>query len=87
MEPKVVTPPKIVAAAVPPVENSKPLHAEPLPVAAPVFTAPSVAAPVQVAAPSVESPDHHADHSGVAGVADRLMASGAARAVIVSPEG
>ena len=87
VEPKVVTPPKIVAAAVPPVENSKPLHAEPLPVAAPVFTAPSVAAPVQVAAPSVESPDHHADHSGVAGVADRLMASGAARAVIVSPEG
>lgn len=87
VEPKAVASPKIVAAAVPPVESSKPLHAEPSPVAAPVFTAPSVAAPVLATAPSAEGPDHHADHSGVAGVADRLMASGAARAVIVSPEG
>lgn len=37
--------------------------------------------------PIVETPSAHADHSGVANVAERLMASGAARAVVVSPEG
>ncbi|MBA8876360.1 GumC family protein [Phyllobacterium myrsinacearum] len=43
--------------------------------AAPVFT------------PPVPNVEHPADHSGIAVVADRLMASGAARAVVVSPEG
>lgn len=90
-EPEVVAPPRIAVTPVPVAESSKPLHAEPLPVAAPIFTAPSIIPPIMaapsVAAPSVQSPDHHADHSGVAGVADRLMASGAARAVVVSPEG
>ncbi|MGN8022230.1 GumC family protein [Phyllobacterium sp. 22229] len=85
-EPKVVALPKVAPAPVPPVESSKPVHAEPLPVAAPVFTPLPVAAPVR-AVPSAQSPDHHTDHSGIAGVADRLMASGAARAVVVSPEG
>lgn len=35
----------------------------------------------------VETPAIPADHSGIANVATRLMASGAARAVVVSPEG
>lgn len=35
----------------------------------------------------VEAPPINPDHSGIANVADRLMASGAARAVVVSPEG
>ncbi|QND52651.1 chain-length determining protein [Phyllobacterium sp. 628] len=49
---------------------------QPLPVMpTPVFTA------------AAESHDHHADHSGISAVADKLMASGAARAVVVSPEG
>jgi uncharacterized protein involved in exopolysaccharide biosynthesis/Mrp family chromosome partitioning ATPase len=37
--------------------------------------------------PVVATPTVPADHSGIANVADRLMASGAARAVVVSPEG
>ena len=44
---------------------------------------PAAPVPDVVAAP----PPLQADHSGVANVADRLMASGAARAVVVSPEG
>ncbi|MGO4450107.1 GumC family protein [Phyllobacterium sp. TAF24] len=47
--------------------------------------APAVAAPVFT--PPAESKEHTTDHSGISAVADRLMASGAARAVIVSPEG
>ncbi|MBZ9657261.1 GumC family protein [Phyllobacterium lublinensis] len=35
----------------------------------------------------IEAPLVEPDHSGIANVADRLMASGAARAVVVSPEG
>ncbi len=49
------------------------------------------AGPNMGVAPVVEDPVEAApvlpDHSGIANVADRLMASGAARAVVVSPEG
>ncbi len=59
------------------------------PAIAPPADLPERAAPAVSDAlePLAAAPSITADHSGIARVADRLMASGAARAVIVSPEG
>jgi len=72
----------------PAVESVAPVTAEtqePPEEQAPVEHRPETVAPTHdnvAATPSIA-----ADHSGISNVADRLMASGAARAVVVSPEG
>jgi uncharacterized protein involved in exopolysaccharide biosynthesis/Mrp family chromosome partitioning ATPase len=85
-----------VAAKVAPAEAevvrqpSKPVALAPVAEAVPAphrEEPPAPVAPAPVFTPPVTSVDHPVDHSGIEAVADRLMASGAARAVVVSPEG
>ncbi|EJN06478.1 Wzz/FepE/Etk N-terminal domain-containing protein [Phyllobacterium sp. YR531] len=77
--PTIIEEPAPLAAA-PPIEKEPDPHPEPEPESEPVDVVPAVMLPEPPQAVA-------AHHTAIDNVADRLMASGAARAVVVAPEG